>query len=52
MPTPIRSGLGEVALTTTLLTVWLGAKGTARTLGAVQGLLGGIDDRRSSPSGA
>jgi hypothetical protein len=52
MPTPTRSGLGEVALTTTLLTIYLGTKGTSRTLGAVQALVSGIDDRMSSPSDA
>ena len=36
MPHPTRSGLGEVAITTTLLSIYLSARGTNRALGVVQ----------------
>jgi hypothetical protein len=52
MPTPTPSGLGEVALTTTLLTIYIGTKGTSRTIGALQALMSRTDDRMSSPSAA
>ncbi len=38
MPTSRRFGLGEAVLTTALLSIWLGSRGTARVLGAVQGV--------------
>jgi hypothetical protein len=40
MPRPTPPDLGELALTATLLSVYLGARGTARALGAVQSLIG------------
>jgi hypothetical protein len=40
MPTPTRGDLGEFALTTTLLSIYLGARGADRTLGALQYVLG------------
>jgi len=39
MPHPTRSGLGEVAITTTLLSIYLSARGTDRALGVVQAAL-------------
>jgi hypothetical protein len=42
MPTLTRrADLGEIAITTTLLSIYLGARGTDRALGAVQALLAG-----------
>jgi len=41
MPYP-RGGLGEIALTTTLLSIYLSARGTNRALGVVQSALGGL----------
>ena len=42
MPTRTTRGeLGELAITTTLLSVYLGARGADRALGAVQALLEG-----------
>jgi hypothetical protein len=32
--------LGEVAITTTLLSIYVGARGADRTLGAIQSMLG------------
>jgi len=49
MPAPIRRGLGEVAITTTLLTVYLGARSTSRTLGAVQSAMAGLERARGRP---
>ena len=46
MPTPTRAGLGEVAITTTLLSIYLSARGTNRALGAVQAAIGGIERSR------
>jgi hypothetical protein len=40
MPRPRRLGLGEVALTATLLSIYAGARGTASALGVVQRLTG------------
>ena len=45
MPHPTRSGFGEVAITATLLSIYLCARGTNRALGAVQVAMGG--DERS-----
>ena len=39
MPHTTRSGLGEAALTTTLLSIYLSARGTNRALGVVQSAL-------------
>jgi hypothetical protein len=39
MPTPSKPDLGELALTATLFSVYVGARGTARALGAVQSLI-------------
>ena len=50
MPTPTRSGLGEVAITTTLLSIYLSARGTDRALGAVQAAMPGLDRSRGRPS--
>jgi hypothetical protein len=36
MPAP---SLGEVAITTTLLSIYIGARGADRTLGAIQSML-------------
>ena len=36
MPTP---SLGEVAITTTLLSIYIGARSADRTLGAIQSML-------------
>jgi hypothetical protein len=47
MPHLTRSGLGEVALTTTLLSIYLSARGTNRALGVVQSALSGIERGRS-----
>ena len=49
MPTPTRSGLGEVAITTTLLSIYLSARGTDRALGAVQAAMTGLDRSRGRP---
>ena len=43
MPHPPRGGLGEVAITATLLSIYLGARGTDRALGAVQAAMGGLE---------
>ena len=49
MPHPKRSGLGEVAITTTLLSIYLSARGTDRALGAVQAAMGGLERSRGRP---
>jgi len=49
MPHPIRSGLGEVAITTTLLSIYLSARGTNRALGAVQAAVSGLERTRGRP---
>jgi hypothetical protein len=46
MPHPSRRGLGEVAITTTLLSIYLSARGTNRALGVIQAAL---DAGRSRP---
>ena len=38
-----RNGLGEVALTTTLHSIYLSARGTNRALGVVQSALSGLE---------
>jgi len=38
---PTRFGLGEDAITATLLSIYLSARGTSRALGAVQAARGG-----------
>jgi hypothetical protein len=38
MPTPRSLDLGEVVLTAALLSIYAGARGTARALGVVQAL--------------
>ena len=46
MPYPTRSGLGVVAISATLLSIYLSARGTNRALGAVQAAMGGIERSR------
>ena len=46
MPHPTRSGLGEAAITTTLLSIYLSARGTNRALGAVQAAMSGLERTR------
>jgi hypothetical protein len=50
MPHPTRSGLGEVAITTTLLSIYLSARGTNRALGAVQAAMTGLERSRAIPT--
>jgi hypothetical protein len=45
MPHPTRSGLGELAITATLLSIYISALGTNRALGAVQAAIGGVSAR-------
>jgi hypothetical protein len=40
MPPPLRPGLGELAITATLFSIYASARGTARTLAAVQSVIG------------
>ena len=42
MPHPTRTGLGEAAITATLLSIYLSARGTTRALGAVQAAMSGL----------
>ena len=49
MPHPTRTGLGEVAITTTLLSIYLSARSTNRALGAVQAAMSGLDRTRGRP---
>ena len=49
MPNPMRSGLGEAAITTTLLSIYLSARGTNRALGAVQAAMSGLERTRGRP---
>ena len=49
MPTPTRSGLGVVAITTTRLSSSCSARGTNRALGAVQAAMSGIERSRGRP---
>jgi hypothetical protein len=46
MPHPTRSGLSEVAITTTLLSIYLSARGTNQALGAVQAAMAGFERSR------
>jgi hypothetical protein len=46
MPHTSRTELGELALTTTLLSIYLGARGTVRALGTVQAALTGLERAR------
>ena len=46
MPHPTGSGLGEVAITTTLLSIYLSARGMNRALGVVQAAMGGLERSR------
>ena len=46
MPHPTRAGLGEVAITTPLLSIYLSARGTTRALGAVQAAVSGLERPR------
>ena len=46
MPHRKRSGLGEAALTTTLLSIYLSARGTNRALGFLQSALSGLERGR------
>ena len=46
MPTPTRAALGEAAITTTLLSIYISARGTNRALGAVQAAMGGLERSR------
>ena len=47
MPHPTRLGLGEAAITATLLSIYLSARGTNRALGAVQTAMGSLERSRS-----
>ena len=47
MPHPTRSGLGEAAITATLLSIYLSARGTTRALGAVHAAMGSLERVRS-----
>ena len=49
MPHPSYGDLGEIALTTTLLSIYLGTRGTDRALGAVQAVMGGFERARGRP---
>ncbi len=49
MPHTSRAELGELALTTTLLSIYYGARGTARALGTVQSALVGLERARGRP---
>jgi hypothetical protein len=49
MPNPMRADLGEIALTTTLLSIYFGARGTNRALGAVQAAVAGLGRARGRP---
>jgi hypothetical protein len=51
MPQPARSGLGEAAITTTLLSLYLSLRGTHRALGVVQSALGGLERGRPGRGG-
>jgi hypothetical protein len=51
MPHRTRNGLGEVALTTTLLSIYLSARGTNRALGVVQSALSGLERGRAARDG-
>jgi hypothetical protein len=51
MPHPTRNGLGEVAITTTLLSIYLSARGTNRALGVVQSALSGLERGRPGRGG-
>ena len=46
MPHPTRSGLGEAAITTTLLSIYFSARGTNRALGVVQAAMSGLERTR------
>ena len=46
MPHPTRSGLGEAAITATLLSIYLSARGTTRALGAVHAATGSLEPVR------
>ena len=46
MTHPMRFGLSEVAITTTLLSIYLSARGTNRALGAVQAAIAGLERSR------
>ncbi len=52
MPHPTRSGLGEVAITTTLLSIYLSARGTNRALGVVQAAPGALARAARAPGRA
>ena len=51
MPQRKRSGLGEAALNTTLLSIYLSLRGTNRALGVVQSALSGLERGRPGRSG-
>jgi len=51
MPHRTRNGLGEIALTTTLLSIYLSARGTNRALGVVQSALRGLERGRPGRGG-
>ena len=46
MPHATRSGLGEVAITTTLLSIYRSARGTSRALGVAQAAMSGLERSR------
>ena len=51
MPHRKRSGLGEAALNTTLLSIYLSLRGTNRALGVVQSALSGLERGRPGRGG-
>ena len=46
MPHPTRAGLGEVAITTTLLSIYLSARGTNHALGVVRAAMSSLERSR------
>ena len=46
MPHPTRVGLGEAAITATLLSIYISARGTNRALGVVQAAVSGLERSR------
>jgi hypothetical protein len=46
MPHPTRLGLGEAAITATLLSIYVSARGANRALGVVQAAMSGLERSR------
>jgi hypothetical protein len=46
MPHPTRLGLGEAAITATLLSIYISARGTNRALGAMQAAMSVLERSR------